>query len=98
MGSSTAGGLALRARWLSPLGGTRELRGSGQKVDGNDHFSSLRLRKGLTVVVCFIGKMLCSRMPCECCWRLSLMLISVSVFRKFFFSFLFFFFSGFPGA
>lgn len=47
--------------------------------------------KGLTAFVCFVGKMLCSRMPCECCWRLSFMLISVSVF-------IIFFFSGYPGV
>lgn len=97
MGRSAAGGSAQRAGWLSPpgsLGGTHGLRGSGQKVGASDRFSSLRLRKGLTAFVCFVGKMLCSGMPCECCWRLSFMLISVSV--SFFFSF--FFFPGYPGV
>ena len=88
MGRSAAGGLVQRAGWLSPLGslgGTHGLRGSGQKVGVSDCFSSLQLRKGLTAFVCFVGRMLCSRMPCECCWRLSFMLISVSVFIIFFF-------------
>lgn len=58
--------------------------GSAQKVGVSVHFSSLGLRKGLTAFVCFVGKTSCSRMPCECCWRLSFMLISVSVFTFFF--------------
>lgn len=57
-------GGALQGAWCgrqggflwSLIGGTYELRGSGQKADVSDSFSSLWLRKGLTAFVCFIGK------------------------------------------
>lgn len=83
-GRGTAGSQCGGQGWvLGSLGGT-QTQGSAQKVSVSVHFSSLGLRKGLTAFVCFVGKTSCSRMPFECCWRLSFMLISGSVLTFFF--------------
>lgn len=49
-----------------------------------------RRSRGLTALLCVLGKVLCRRMPRECCWRRPLMLISISVLISSF--------SGYPGV
>lgn len=65
-------------------------QGQQRRAGVHGRFSGRRRSRGLAALLCVLGKVLCSMMPRECCWRHPFMLISISVLISSF--------SGYPGV